>query len=151
MGIELKDLLPGTYYKGYHAPSPQGVRCFYYVKSKTVKGSGVEVEAVWHLRGSAQPPGWIPVTFTGPPNHPSLVKRPSSARDIKTEGLTFPVPKPGTVVTTPNVELPVVGVPGKVIIPENAKSPTCVKCGGANKAIVMFSSTLYTCVTCEPQ
>src|SRR4051812_2635518 len=95
MGIELKDLQPGTYYKGYHAPSPQGAKCFYYVKSKVLKGHGVEVEAVWHLRGSPQSPGWTSVTFTGPPDHSSLIKRPTSPRDIKNAGLTFPVPKPG--------------------------------------------------------
>lgn len=156
MGIELKDLQPGSYYKGYHAPSPQGVKCFYYVKSKTLKGAGVEVEVVRHFRNALGPAGWLPVTFTGPPNFSSLVKRPSTARDIKNAGLTFPVPKPIPVqVSVVPVEAltnaPVAAAAVKAVIKENANSPTCVKCGGANKAIVMFSSTSYTCTNCEPQ
>lgn len=151
MGIELKDLQPGTYYKGYHAPSPQGAKCFYYVKSKVLKGQGVEVEAVWHLRGSALPPRWVPVTFTGPPDHSSLIKHPTSPGEIKKEGLTFPVPKPGTVsvpVERSNANLQ--SSTAKTAIPENAKSPKCMKCGGDNKLLAMFSGSSYFCPVCEP-
>jgi hypothetical protein len=39
---------------------------------------------------------------------------------------------------------------GKVVIPENAHSPRCVKCHGANKSIALFQFNSYYCEQCEP-
>lgn len=165
MGIELKDLQPGSFYKGYHAPAPQGQRCFYFVESNIVQGALVQVRVLCHPRASSTA-GWVPMTFTGPANQESLVKRPSSLTDLGAAGITSLVPRGSAFAqAAPNAVPPPVAVAapatpaaaapvetaGKVAIPENAHSPTCVKCGGANKAIVMFSSTTYTCTNCEPQ
>lgn len=39
---------------------------------------------------------------------------------------------------------------GKTTIPENAHSPRCVKCHGANRSIALFQFTSYYCEQCEP-
>lgn len=40
---------------------------------------------------------------------------------------------------------------GKVVIPENARSPRCVKCGGTNRVVAMFTFNAFTCTACEPE
>lgn len=39
---------------------------------------------------------------------------------------------------------------GKVTIPENAHSPRCVKCNGANQSIALLQFNAYYCDRCEP-
>lgn len=39
---------------------------------------------------------------------------------------------------------------GKIVIPENASSPTCKKCGQKNKEVPMFRFISYYCPSCEP-
>lgn len=172
MGFELKDLVAGTYFKGYHAPAPQGQKCFYYVHSTCSQGGLLQADVLFHYRGGAGNSGWFPQTLQGPPNQDTLLKRSCRPGDLKAEGVPFPVAKPAVPAVSPPIRTaPVVKSPlpptstqpteaelarakrnaGKVVLPENAKSSTCVKCGGSNKLLLMFSFSAYTCTRCEPQ
>jgi hypothetical protein len=175
MGFELKDLVAGTYFKGYHAPAPNGRKCFYYVQSTCSQGGLLQADVVYHYRGGG-PAGWKSKTFQGPPNEETLLKRQCSPRDLKAEGVSFPVALPSVpavpsqpppaapVAPAAKQPLPVTSVKpteaelakakrnmGKVAIPENAKSPKCVKCNGANRSIALFQFSTYFCPICEPE
>jgi len=170
MGIELKDLVAGTYFKGYHAPAPQGLKCFYYVNSTTNHGGLLQVEVALHFRQNAGPGGWAKKFLQGPPNEETLLKQVCRPSDLKNENVPFPVSLPASKAASPQAVpvAPVAKAPpsnqptaaelakakrnaGKVVLPENARSPKCVKCNGANRSIALFQFSTYFCPICEPE
>ena len=174
MGIKFKDLTVGAYYKGYHQPAPTGLRCFYYVVylSKPTSAGLMDLEVVWHYRDNAIPSGWFRQLERGYREDESLLKRQCTGSDLKTEGILFPVLNPQVVLPpAPVVGYPATLVPlvapkqteaerlaverakrneGKVIIPENARSPRCVRCGMKNREVAMFTFSSFICDHCEP-
>lgn len=173
MGIAFKDLKVGSIYKGYHAPAPHGAKCFYFVTQiYTASGSGAatSVELRYILRRAATQT-WSPlIVHQGLPQTESLMKQVSGRGDLIAENLPIPPPPPTKPAAAPPTSPPpVLGSPkgptaaerdaaarakrneGKVIIPENARSPRCVKCGGANKLVALFAFSAYHCTACEPQ
>jgi len=175
VGIELKDLVVGSYYKGYHVPAPAGLKCFYYVSDWRQVSGLTEVDVVRHFRkGQGGVGGWVKQTLTGPATHATLLKTQCNPADLRSEGVPFPVAKPASAPATPS---PAASSPkkpianssakptaadlaalakskrneGKVAIPENARSPKCVKCNGANRSIALFQFSTYFCPICEPE
>lgn len=181
MGIAFKDLKVGSFYKGYHAPAPAGAKCFFLVLQVGSIHSAnqpmpVEVRFVMRKTGSKQ---WSSqVVHQGLPDAESLLKQEVRPADVTAEGIALP-PRPQAPVhpaAVPVAPSPVPrsspGLPtapskptpaelaaiakakrnaGKVAIPENAHSEKCVKCGGGNKLIAMFSFSAYYCPACEPE
>jgi hypothetical protein len=132
----------------------------------------VEAEVTFALRHQSTTT-WSPLfTVSGKADDGSLLKQHVSLATVQSEGVG-PPPSYHNYVAQPSVSPPVPAVSGpsslgssasqeasdlakaernrgKVVIPENAYSPKCVKCHGANRAVALFQFTSYYCERCEP-
>lgn len=188
MGIKFQDLKAGSFYKGYHQPAPQGVKCFYFVLQVGTNpglGSHMPVELMYVLRNTTSKSWSRQFVKQGFPDEESLLKQEVHLSALTADGISpprviglpagaLPTPTPVPVPPTPppmakplppraSSNAPTISPQelaaeararrnaGKVAIPENARSPRCVKCGGMNKSVAMFSFSAFTCTTCEPE
>ena len=175
MGIAYQDLKQGSYYKGYHMPAPNGLKCFFYVEKISNSTTDTTIHAMFILRGQGAT-SWRRMSMQGAHCAESLCKQEVRASAVTSEGLPLPTP----ASPQPNMPLPYVAPvappvnplrkffeseeaaaarlkaqskmeknKGKSIVYGNVHSPVCLKCGNPNKQVPMMA--MYWCPCCEPE
>ena len=194
MGIELQQLTPGNYFKGYDQPAPNGRKCFFYITGAAMHANHTTITVTYevilrHVPGAYWTGGKV---FVGSIDEESLAKQGVLPNDVVKEGVPFApthiqrVNGPtATPVATPPPPVPNMVVPkgltakpppnplkqwldakgkqiseaeakaqakaernkGKSVVPGNAHSETCLRCGAPNKPIPSIG--MYWCSGCE--